>query len=130
MNAPHKRTTSPGHAVLWGLLSINGPVLVLLISAFTLPLLVGGILGSFATTPFGIALLVLVAVGTWCLAWLWWSVNVPRWRLWAYTRVEDLDALHQAAVALGVLWPDGHFFERTEIYPRGLREKVELARRR
>lgn len=130
MNPLHKRDTSPGDAVNRGMWSVNGPVMALILSAAILPILLATLLGPLSATPLGITLLVTCGIGTWCLAWLWWSISVPRWRLWAYTRVEDLDALHQAAVSAGLLWPEGHFFERTEIYPRGLRDRIALARRR
>ena len=49
------------------------------------------------------------------LGWLAWSVLVPRWRLWAYKRVPDIDALKAQAVAAQLVWPEGHFFQRTEL---------------
>lgn len=58
--------------------------------------------------------------------WLIWSVQVTRWRLWAYPRVSDLDALKAQAVALGVIWPSGHWFEKTEWRTRN--QALELER--
>jgi hypothetical protein len=49
------------------------------------------------------------------MAWLWWSITVPKWRLWAYTRVNDIAKLKKAAVGVGLTWPDGSQFARTEI---------------
>ena len=49
-----------------------------------------------------------------CLGWLWWSVMVPRWRIWAWVRVADTDDLRQRAVRTGLIWPEGHVLERTE----------------
>jgi hypothetical protein len=48
------------------------------------------------------------------LAWLWWSVMVPRWRIWAWSRVADTDDLRERAVRTGLIWPEGHVLERTE----------------
>lgn len=59
------------------------------------------------------------------IAWLWWSVMVPRWRLWAYERVDDIAELKRAAVAVGLIWPDGWILERTEI-----KSKAHAARER
>jgi hypothetical protein len=56
-----------------------------------------------------------VALGGFVSAWLWWSVSIPKWRLWAYEHVVDLGKLKQSAVEVGLTWPDGNFFERTEI---------------
>ena len=48
-------------------------------------------------------------------AWLWWSIHVPKWRLWAYERVDNIPELKRRAVAAGLIWPDGSIFSRTEI---------------
>ena len=49
------------------------------------------------------------------LAWLAWSVLIPPWRLWAYRRVESIEALKAHAVVAQLLWPEGHIFQRTEL---------------
>lgn len=49
------------------------------------------------------------------LAWLWWSISVPKWRLWTLQRVENISQLYMKAVQAGLMWPRGHFFEKTEI---------------
>lgn len=59
-------------------------------------------------------LLALIGVG-FCMSWLWWSINVPKWRLWASQRVNNIELLKARSVAVGLTWPDGHIFERTEI---------------
>jgi len=58
------------------------------------------------------------------LAWLWWSVAVPKWKLWAYSRVNDVDALKRRAIAAGLIWPDGHLFEKTELCSRATRQRI------
>jgi ABC-type transport system involved in Fe-S cluster assembly fused permease/ATPase subunit len=63
---------------------------------------------------FALALFVLVVV-CFVSAWLWWSIAIPRWRLWAYERVEDIPELKRRAVAAMLIWPDGSIFSRTEI---------------
>lgn len=47
-------------------------------------------------------------------AWGWWSVAAPRWRLWAYRRVDDPDRLQVLAVESQLVWPAWHPFTRTE----------------
>jgi hypothetical protein len=47
--------------------------------------------------------------------WLVWSIQIPKWRLWAYERVDDIAALKALAVATQLIWPEGSFFARTEI---------------
>jgi len=65
----------------------------------------------------------VIAVFGFILAWLWLSISVPRWRLWAYANVQDIGSLKQRAVEVGLTWPDGHFFEKTEIKSREIRDR-------
>jgi ABC-type transport system involved in Fe-S cluster assembly fused permease/ATPase subunit len=68
----------------------------------------------------------LLIIGVLVGPWLIWSVQVTHWRLWAYRRVADVDALKAEAIALSVIWPSGHLFERTEFRTRS--QALELQR--
>ena len=59
-----------------------------------------------------------------CLGWAWWSLMVPRWRVWAWNRVTDRVALKQAAIRAKLIWPDGHIFGRTEFRTKALQERL------
>ncbi len=65
----------------------------------------------------------LVIVGL-PLGWLYWSYAVPKWKLWAYARVDDVPALKRAAVRAGLIWPDNHLFEKTEICSKAMRQEI------
>jgi hypothetical protein len=96
-------------AINRGLLLVNGPVVVLMFGIW--------ILGIVIVKDFSLPLLVAVTafpIG-FITAWLWWSITVPKWRLWAMQNVDDLSQLQRQAVAVGLVWPRGHFFEKTEI---------------
>jgi len=58
-------------------------------------------------------------------SWLVWSVQVPRWRLWAYRRVGDIQLLKRAAAASQLIWREGSIFERTEIMSRSVRGELK-----
>ena len=94
-------------AVRKGLLVVNGPVTFLLIVPAITSILVAH-RGPIVYTTAGAGFV---------LAWLWWSLAVPRWRLWAYERVPvaDIPQLKRQAVQVGLTWPDGSLFGRTEI---------------
>lgn len=107
-----KGSISVSKAIWCGLLLVNGPVFVLLVG----PLAMFALLVESGTIArdynwVGIALF----PASFGLAWLWWSFAVPRWRLWAYERVADISALKQDAVVVGLTWPEGHVFGKTEI---------------
>lgn len=118
---------STGRAILIGILWVNGAVLL----GFVVPLaaVFGGLsLWTSGPTSVWLGLVApLAALGlSFVCGWLMWSSQITRWRLWAYRRVDDVDALKTAAVTASLIWPDGHVFERTEFRTRDQRE--ELAR--
>jgi len=49
------------------------------------------------------------------VAWIYWSFAITRWRIWAFSNVDDVHELKALAVSGQLIWPDGSFFERTEI---------------
>jgi hypothetical protein len=83
------------------------PAVIFVASRRTLPNLIGD-------KTFSIAIIVLFFL-CFSAAWLWWSIHVPKWRLWAYERVEDIPELKRRAIAAQLIWPDGSIFSRTEI---------------
>jgi hypothetical protein len=101
---------------------VNGPVLLVMGGPAVVSFAVGGLLHLSHETQIAFAGIVFAVC--WPLAWLTWSFLTPRWRLWAYERVDDIDELKRLAVIERVLWPDGHIFQRTEIAPGWLREKL------
>jgi hypothetical protein len=54
-------------------------------------------------------------LGGFATAWLWWSLMLPKWRLWTYARVANPLAIKHKAVEAQLAWRDGSFFSRTEI---------------
>jgi hypothetical protein len=124
-----KQGLSVWKAIGAGLLWINLPVLVIICGAPIVPALVLVMYrpdDAAALDPDSVVWLVVSGLAAgFVIAWLWWSVMVPRWRLWAYERVDDIAKLKRVAVAVGLIWPDGWIFERTEI-----KSKAHAARER
>jgi hypothetical protein len=107
-----KGSLSVKQAIRRGLLVVNGPVLVLLLGPLgVFALLIDHRVLSRQYNWIGLPVLLAGFV----LAWLWWSLSVPRWRIWAYERVENVEDLKEQAVAVGLTWPEGHLLGRTEI---------------
>jgi hypothetical protein len=57
-------------------------------------------------------------------SWLVWSIQVPRWRLWAYRRVKNISHLKARAAESQLIWSDGSIFQKTEIMSRSVREEL------
>jgi hypothetical protein len=101
-----------GRAILAGPLAVNAPVFLLMLGPLWLFVqFVEREAISRADSWMGV---VVLAVGV-AAAWLWWSLSVPRWRVWSYERVPDIAVLKKRAIEVGLTWPDSHFFARTEI---------------
>ena len=115
-----KGTLSVDRAVTIGLLWVNGPVFLLMFGPMAGFLIADGV---GLVRPHLQWLGACAFVAGWLLAWLWWSVTVPKWRLWAYERVIEIVDLKRAAVASKLTWPDGSIFERTEIKSRQHRQR-------
>ena len=81
---------------------VNVPVILIMIGT----LLVGVVLKRDLWWAF---LIVGFALG-----WAWWSYTVPRWRRWALRRGAQPARLQRWAVAVGLTWPKGWIFEKTE----------------
>jgi hypothetical protein len=64
-------------------------------------------------------------IGGFVVGWMWWSIAVTRWRIWALQHVRNIHELMEVAVAEKFIWPKGHFFERTEIRTAGQRAMLE-----
>lgn len=101
-------------AIGFGTLFVNVPVLSFLIGGISITIL------CLKHTIFPKEYEFLSLLGftlSFIFAWLWWSFSVPLWRYWAYQRVESILELKSSAIAAGLIWPEGSFFERTEIKP-------------
>jgi hypothetical protein len=59
-------------------------------------------------------------------AWLYWGLIITYWRLWAFERVKNIPELKKAAIEAKLIWPDGHFFEKTEIRSKAQRNRLRL----
>ena len=105
-------------AITRGQLVINLPVIIILITTI-------GVFLSFQRKlgyPEYFTLLGLLS--GFILSWLYWSLSVARWKVWAYSNVNDLELLKNEAVKANIIWPEGNFFNRTIIYSRSQRNQL------
>lgn len=89
-----------------GQLVVNGPVTLILIFGYFLPLVLDNN-----------DLLVFSLLTSFVLAWLWWSFSIVKWRVWAYRQVksEQVGELKRAAIKALLTWPDNCILSKTEI---------------
>jgi hypothetical protein len=79
-------------------------------------IMAGGLLGS--ATLLRNWFTVLGCVASFGIAWLYWALAVPRWRIWALRSGADPEELQLLSVNGGVAGQKGSFFEKTELPPR------------
>lgn len=106
------------HLPVWLLIAVPG-LLYLHFSRNSPPMnaatLVGHDPGPFWS--FVLAMLFLMIVTTVFIgpAWLWWSIAVPKWRMWALRNVDNWPTFERAAIRDGLIWNRGSIFNLTEI---------------
>jgi hypothetical protein len=106
----HRYTPEVQAAVKRGSHYINYPIPFIMMGIW----LAGMILGDILLHN-NLVLFLSFAIG-FLAGWLWWSYATPRWRRWALGQPgvspEELQAAAEEAM---LVWPAGHFFEKTEL---------------
>jgi hypothetical protein len=123
-------TVTPAAALRRAFWSVKVPSMVLMLAPW-IAFIAAAQLGYVPSVgPAGFKWFLPTFLGGFLAGWLVWSVQVPRWRLWAYQRVHDIEELKHRAVANQIIWPEGHFFEKTEIAGVRIREQLRLLEER
>lgn len=58
--------------------------------------------------------------------WLYWSIAIPKWRIWAFENVDKRDwlKLKNKAIHEKLIWPDNSIFNKTEIRTKEQKELI------
>jgi hypothetical protein len=102
-------------------LTINLPATLIMMVAWAQALLI---------VPMGKAPLMVMAVSIfigvsgWPMSWLYKAYMTPRWKLWAYPRVGNVQQLKEAAIKGRVLGTDNSFAEKSEICSKAMRHEI------
>ncbi|MEK7661050.1 MAG: hypothetical protein AAB680_03305 [Pseudomonadota bacterium] len=111
-------------AILIGVLLISVPVYIIMYSLFLAPLFPKFLSHFFAISIKNGTIFWILPLLALPLAWLYWSFTIPSWKLWAYSRVENVASLKVQAIENKLIWPDGHVFEKTEICNNKMRQEI------
>ena len=62
------------------------------------------------------------------LGWLFWSIFIPKWRIWAFELIDEKFhyQLREEAVKGKLIWSNGHIFEKTEIRTKKQKIKIKV----
>ncbi len=55
--------------------------------------------------------------------WLYWSFRISKWKLWAFENVRNVHDLETKAIEAKLIWPEGSFWNKTEIWTSADKEK-------
>ncbi|WP_040627082.1 hypothetical protein [Mucilaginibacter paludis] len=95
------------------------PVLCIMLGSFFLTALL------YTQIEFSTRILVACLLGSFAMPWLYWSVMITRWRIWAFENVRNVHELKKRAIKEQLIWKDGSFFENTEIRTAD-RQKIQI----
>lgn len=65
-------------------------------------------------------------VAGFAISWLAWSYLVVSWKVWAFGNVRNVNELERKAIEQKMIWPDGSWFNKTEIWTYGQRQKWHI----
>lgn len=78
----------------------------------------------------GPLVIVLMLVAGISAGWLVWSFNVVRWKLWAYENVRNVHELNRKAIEANLIWPDGSWSNKTEIWTYTQKQKFNRLKKK
>lgn len=96
---------------------VNFPMFAILIIGFGSTFYFMSSIKEMWTFPIGF-------IATLGFMWLWWSIMITKWRLWAFKNCRNVHELKRRAIDGNLIWPDSSKFEKTEI--RTANQKREL----
>jgi len=99
----------------WRMVNIPCYIIILFVNGFSLYLTIQKILPIY----FNIIGFIL----SFLFSWLYWSIVITKWRLWAFENVSNVNELYERAIREKIISPKNSFFEKTEI--RNKTEKLK-----
>ena len=124
---PRAQRLRAGKCLTQGWLNVMGPVFAIMFCGFALTLFLDpSVLDASANQRLGVIPRFFVLTWPVWIAWIYWSVATPKWRIWALQNVDDWKRLEAGAVATLLISPRGWVLEKTEIKSADQR-KLETA---
>jgi hypothetical protein len=118
---------STGYAISIGTLWVNIPVLAIMLAGWAALIWILAELGDSIKLP-AFIFPVLFGLGPPLTAWIWWSLMIPRWRIWVLERTDDWPSVEGWAISVGLIWDEntflGKLLARTEIWTASQRRRA------
>lgn len=110
-------TVTVDEAILKGHQMVTYPSMAIMLGAIFLC----AFLGIAQIVP-GWTILICFLLG-FVLSWLYWSIMITKWRLWAFENVRNVHELKKRAIRENLIWGGNSIFEKTEIRSTEEQEK-------
>ena len=103
-----------------GHIYVNGIVTLLMICVWLL-------FYKIASDQDGVTLIFIGLLMGVFAGWLYWSLAIPKWRIWAFRSVEKGEwiKLKTRAISEGLIWPDNSFLNKTEIRTSSQKQEIK-----
>jgi len=88
---------------------VNYPVFAIMIIGF-------GITIYFSILKLNSLVIGTFGVSTFVFMWLWWSIQITRWKILAFGNVRNVHELKRKAIEQQLIWNDDSWFNKTEIW--------------
>ena len=105
-----EKSISVNQAIATGHRWINYPVLGIFLASWPLT---WWLLPQFLGIHQGLALMIGGVVG-FLIACAWWIFTIAHWRIWAFSKVENVHELKYKAINQRLIWPDGSKYNKME----------------
>ena len=104
------------NALKKGHFMVNYPVFAIMIIGFGLTI-------YLSTLKLNGWLVGLLGVSTFVFMWLWWSIQITRWKIIAFGNVRNVHELKRKAIEQQLIWNVNSWFNKTEIWSNAQRKK-------
>jgi hypothetical protein len=104
-----------GKLINKGLITVYGPLMTFVISSTLIAYWITKDILKLETADIitTVFLFVFIFIG-----WIWWSYKIVKWKYFAFSKltIDESYELYSKAIDVGLIWPTGSIFNKTEIW--------------
>ena len=104
-----------GKLINKGLITVYGPLMTFVISSTLIAYWITKDILKLQTADIitTVFLFVFIFIG-----WIWWSYKIVKWKYFAFSKltIDESYELYSKAIDVGLIWPTGSIFNKTEIW--------------
>ncbi|MEC4005263.1 hypothetical protein OX283_011390 [Flavobacterium sp. SUN052] len=114
-----RETVTVAQAISKAKWTINTPSLIILFGMFF------GSIILYTEKYFNGWIIALGSILGIVFAWLFWSLSIVKWKIWAFENVRNVHELKRKAIQNNLIWKDDSWFNKTEIINYEQKQKLK-----